>query len=810
MGVGDTPVKDISSVAVTHLDPGAHVDMYGEHGHFGKDPVVHTADGRFVPIDSPFGQTKPKTGKGFPIGVPAKHTGLHQDHHMRTTAKLPGVTGLDPGDHIDFHGDHDNLSGKPVLHKTDGRRLPLDSAVGLAVPHSGAGHQIDTTATHLGIARKHVQKTPGLPNIDPSPHIDAHVKHAGSLIGVPHLDPAPTLPGVTRLDPGDHIDFHGVHDNLSGKPVLHKADGRRIPIVSAVGPAVPHSGPGHHIDVPATQMGIPHKHMQKRPGVSNIDQSPFIDAIVKHAGTLVGVPQVPRVPRLPGVTSLDPGDHIDFHGVHGNLSGKTVLHKTDGRRVPMDSAVGQIDPHAAGHVAKRPKTTQQDPGHHIDPPGKHGNFGKHPVLHTADGKRFVVDPLFGDIDPHAVPVKKPPVSFKKQPVLRLPPGSHIDPPEVHGNTHNVPVIHTPDGKHVHLGRARGHTIDKLVTGVGLKHMPDTVIDLSQTVVVKQDFPDLPPHTHIKPDLPPVDGPLAHIKPEFPVIDGVFKRIKPDIPPADTIPDLFSTETSVMHPTEHMSHRDIVPDLSPPKEKPISKQALNKLVTGVGLKHMPDTVIDLPQTIVKKDFPDLPSHAHIKPDLPPVDRPLAHIKPEFPVIDGLFKRIKPDIPPADTIPDLFSTETSVMHSTDLMSHRDIVPDLSPPIKKPKSKQTLNNALNKQIHRRKQLQAAGKIANQWQNPRLQQQHRQKLERYGSRSRRKFRKPSRRPASLPPLKPARRVRPQKNLGRIVKNIFQRMYGHRGGGRGRGRVGTARFRQGRRRRGRRGRQRRFRRDHE
>ena len=742
MGVGDTPVKDISSVAVTHLDPGAHVDGYGEHGHFGKDPVVHTPDGRFVPIDSPFGQTKQKTGKGFPIGVPAKLIGSHQDHHTRTTVKhigthiehmpkLPGVTRLDPGDHIDFHGEDDNLSGKPVLHKADGRRLPLDSAVGSAIPQTGAGHQIDASATHLGIPRKHVQKPQGLPNIDPDPHIDALVTHAGTLIGVPHLDSAPTLPGVTRLDRGDHIDFHGVHDNLSGKPVLHKADRRRV---------------------------------------------------------------------------------------------------------PMHSAVRQIDLHAVGHVAKLPTATKQDPGDHIDPHGKHGNFGKDPVLHTAGGKRFVVDPLFGDIDPHAVPVKKPAVSFKKHPVSRLPPGSHIDPPQVHGNTHNVPVIHTPDGKHVHLGRARGHTIDKSVTGgdtnlIGVSHLGD--ID-PHAVPVKRlpGVPRLPPGSHIVPpevhgnthNVPVIHTPdgkhvhLGHARGH--TIDKSVTRVGPNLIGVSRLGDKDShsvlmnklPEVSQLPPGSHIDPPKLhgnthnVPVIHTPDGKHVHLRrarghTIDKSVTGVNLKRMPDTVIDLPQTVVvTKEVPDLPPHTHIKPDLLPVDRPLAHIKPEFPEVDGPFKIIKPDIPSVDTIPDLFSTESAV-HPTEHMSHRGIVPELSAPIKKHNSKQ----ALNKQIRRRKQLQSAGQIANRWQNLRLQQQRRQKLEKNGSRSRRKFPKPSRRP-----LKPARRIRPQKNLGGIVKNIFQRMHGRRGGGRGRGRVRPARFRQGRRRRGRRGRQRRFRRDHE
>ena len=889
MGVGDTPVKDISSVAVTHLDPGAHVDGYGEHGHFGKDSVVHTPDGRFVPIDSPFGQTKQKTGKGFPIGVPAKLIGSHQDHHTRTTVKhigthiehkpkLPGVTRLDRGDHIDFHGEDDNLSGKPVLHKADGRRLPLDSAVGSAIPQTGAGHQIDASATHLGIPRKHVQKPQGLPNIDPDPHIDAHVTHAGTLIGVPHLDSAPTLPGVTRLDRGDHIDFHGVHGNLSGKPVLHKADGRRVPMDSAVRqidlhaaghvsklPTVTKQDPGDHIDPHGKHGNFGKDPVLHTAGGKRFVVDPLFGDIDPHA---VPVKKPAVSFKKHPVSRLPPGSHIDPPGVHGNTHNVPVIHTPDGKHVHLGrdrghtidksvtggdtnfigvSHLGDIDPHAVP-VKKLPGVSRLPPGSHIDPPEVHGNTHNVPVIHTPDGKHVhlgharghTIDKSvtegapnvigvshLGVLDPHAVPMKKLPG------VSRLPPGSHIDPPEVHGNTHNVPVIHMPDGKHVHLGRARGHTIDKSVTGgapnvIGVSHLGDIY---PHAVPVKKlpGVPRLPPGSHNDPpevhgnthNVPVIHTPdgkhvhLGHARGH--TIDKSVTRVGPNLIGVSRLGDKDShsvlmnklPEVSQLPPGSHIDPPKLhgnthnVPVIHTPDGKHVHLRCarghtIDKSVTGVNLKRMPDTVIDIQQTVVvTKEVPDLPPHTHIKPDLLPVDRPLAHIKPEFPEVDGPFKLIKPDIPSVDTIPDLFSTESAV-HPTEHMSHREIVPELSAPIEKHNSKQ----ALNKQI--RKQLQSAGQIANRWQNLRLQQQRRQKLERYGSRSRRKFRKPSRRP-----LKPARRIRPQKNLGGIVKNIFQRMYG-RGGGRGRGRVRPARFRQGRRRRGQRGRQRRFRRDHE
>ena len=78
MGVGDTPVKDISSAAVTHLQPGAHVDRHGEHNYFGKGPAIHTPDGQFHQIESPFGKPKPKPD-------------THQHSHIHATDTLIGT-----------------------------------------------------------------------------------------------------------------------------------------------------------------------------------------------------------------------------------------------------------------------------------------------------------------------------------------------------------------------------------------------------------------------------------------------------------------------------------------------------------------------------------------------------------------------------------------------------------------------------------------------------------------------------------------------------------------------------------------------
>ena len=757
MGVGDTHVKDISSAAVTHLQPGAHVDRHGEHNYFGEGPAIHTPDGRFHQIESPFGKPKPKpeTHQHGHIHATDTLTGTHSEH----TPHLPEVTNLDTGAHVDFKKEHNNPYDCAVMHTPDGKRTPINCPQSKTGPLTGPGHNHHDATVLIDT---HV------PKLDTHQH--SHIHATDKLIDT-HSEHPPQLPGVTNLDTGAHVDFQFEHNNPYPCAVMHTPDGKRTPINCPKGQTDPHKAPGLQHDATAKHINVHSSNVvHEHHGRPNLDTSlPNIpgnnlDMAVVHTADSHSItleshpghvdPHVGPVEKHPGVAELPPGAHLDFEGQHGSTHRRPVVHLPSGKHVHLgkdkghtmkkpivDTGLPHIDVTHISDIDPHVGVAELPPGAHLDFEGQHGSTHRRPVVHLPSGKHVhlgkdkghtikkpIVDTGLPHIDVTHIGDIDPPVG-----VAELPPGAHLDFEGQHGSTHRRPVVHLPSGKHVHLGKDKGHTIKKPIVDTGLPHIDVTHIgDIDPHVGlpsgkhvhlgtadkhmignvnpgIDQDFPVDPiPKPHLKPAFPPVEGPLAHVKPDFPPVVGPL--------------------------------------------------------------------------------------AHVKPAFPPVGGPGVHVKQEFPLTDRHPVNIKPDILPVDTIPDVFGTETIRVHHTEHIPHTDIIPEVSVPIRKANSPQTLGKIVSKQIERRRQ------------------QRIDKLQRYGSRSRGKVRGPSRHPADLPPLKPGPRVRPHKKsvLGGLVKNMFRGMYGRRGDnrkrsqvkpshrGRGRSRPGgrgRSRFRQARRR---------------
>ena len=618
MGVGDKPVTDISSAAVTHLQPGAHIDHFGEHGHTGKDPVIHTPDGQFHQIESPFGATHPKPDAH-------QHGHLHTTDnlagaHVVHTAELPGVVNLDTGAHIDFAKEHNNPFDCAVMHTPDGQRTPINCPQSKPAPITGTGHHQFQDTTVL---------------------IDTHVPNKGTIIADPHPHSVPTLPGVTHLDTGDHIDFHGEHNNFSGKTVIHKKNGRRIPM----------------------------------------------DAGLGQGNTNTGVPDLP------------PGAHVDFHGQHNNPHKDPVVHLPSGKHVHLSTDkghgshttvvdtglpikdvphidIGGVDPHM-GHIDKLPGVAELPPGAHIDFHGQHNNEHKDPVVHLPSGKHVhlstdkghgshttVVDtglPIkdvphidIGGVDPHMGHVDKLPG------VAELPPGAHIDFHGQHNNEHKDPVVHLPSGKHVHLSTDKGHA----------SHT--TVVDPGPLI---NDVP------HI--DIGGVDPHMGHV---------------------DKLPGVAELPPGVMDsglPIKDVPHMGGIDQYAGRVENvPADQNIVGRVDPGIN----PDfPVAPFPETHLQDAFPrmEVPL-AHEQSDFPPLKTPDSHAKPEFPLAGRNPAILKQDILPVDAIPDLFGAETSFVPRTEDIPPSEIAPEVPIAIKTAPRKRTLGKIISKQIERRRQQQ------------------------------------------------------------------------------------------------------------
>ena len=740
MGVGDTPVKDISSAAVTHLQPGAHVDRHGEHNYFGKGPAIHTPDGQFHQIESPFGKPKPKpeTHQHGHIHATGTLTGTHSEH----TPHLPEVTNLDTGAHVDFKKEHNNPYPCAVMHTPDGKRTPINCPKGQTDPLKAPGLQHDATAKHINVHSSNVvHEHHGLPNLDtglpniPANNLDMAVVHTadGHSIALeshpghvdPHVGPVEKHPGFAELPPGAHLDFEGQHGQPHRTPFIHLPSGKHV-----------HLGKDTH------------QHSQ----IHATDK--LIDTHSEHP------------PQLPGVTNLDTGAHVDFQFEHNNPYPCAVMHTPNGKRTPINCRKGQTDRHkapglqhdaTAKHINVHSSNVVHE--HHGLPnldtglPNIPGNNLDMAVVHTADGHSIALESHPGHVDPHVGHVEKHPG------VADLPPGAHLDFEGQHGQPHRTPAIHLPSGKHVHLGKDKGNTIKKPIVDTGLPHIDVTHIG------------DIDPHVGGA-ELPPG----AHL--DFEGQHGQPHRTPSIHLPSGKHVHLGTADKHMIGNVNPGIDQDFQVDPIPePHLKPAFPPEEGSLA------H------------VKPDFPPVGGPlAHVKPAFPPVGGPGAHVKPEFPLTDRHPVNIKPDILPVDTIPDVFGTETIRVHHTGHIPHTDIIPEVSVPIRKVNSPQTLGKIVSKQIERRRQ------------------QRIDKLQRYGSRSSGKVRGPSRHPADLPPLKPGPRVRPHKKsvLGGLVKNMFRGMYGRRGDnrkssqikpshrGRGRSRpggMGRSRSRQARRR---------------
>ena len=769
MGVGDKPVTDISSAAVTHLQPGAHIDHFGEHGHTGKDPVIHTPDGQFHQIESPFGATHPKPDAH-------QHDHLHATDnlagaHVEHTAELPGVVNLDTGAHIDFAKEHNNPYDCAVMHTPDGQRTPINCPQSKPAPITGPGHHQFQDTTVL---------------------IDTHVPNKGTIIADPHPHSVPTLPGVTHLDTGDHIDFHGEHDNFSGKTVLHKKNGRRIPMDAGLGQAntnagVPNLPPGAHVDFHG-QHNNPHKdpvvhlpsgkhvHLSTDKGHAShttvVDPGPLISD-VPHIDIGGVDPHMGHMDKLPGA-ELPPGAHIDFHGQHNNKHKDPVVHLPSGKHVHLSTDKGHgshstvvdpglpikdvphidtsgVDPHI-GHIDKLPGVAELPPGAHIDFHGQHNNKHKDPVVHLPSGKHVHLSTDKGHgshstvVDP-GLPINDVPHidmggvgshmgHMDKLPGAELPPGAHIDFHGQHNNKHKDPVVHLPSGKHVHLSTDKGHG----------SHT--TVVDPGPLI---SDVP------HI--DIGGVDPHMGHMD----KLPGVVAELPPGVVDSGL-------------PIKDVPHMGGIDQYAGRVENvPADQNIVGRVDPGIN----PDfPVAPFPETYLQDAFPrmEVPL-AHEQSDFPPLKTPGSHAKPEFPLPGRNPAILKPDILPVDAIPDLFGAETSFVPRTEDIPPSEIAPEVPIAIKTGLPKRTLGKIISKQIERRRQQQI------------------EKLERYGSRPGGKLRGPSRKPGGLPPLRPRPPVKPHRKqiLGGLVKNMFRQMYGRRGPGKKRGHVKPVRRGRGR-----------------
>ncbi|XP_052795563.1 hornerin-like [Mya arenaria] len=394
---GGSPVRDV------------HIDMPGQHGNQGGQPVVHREGGAQLGI-----------GHG---DLPGQHGNAGEA--SRVPHQIGSAFHQGTGDvHIDLPGQHGNTAGSPVVHR--------DGSGHGGIPNNGARHggsvHIDLPGQHGNTANMPVvHRESGVPH--GNVHVDLPGQH-GNMETAPVVhregfQPGGILQQGTTLPLGNvHVDLPGQHGNQGIHPLVHR-EGLDTGVVP--NPQMHHGTPVNaHVDLPG-QHGNPSNtpvvHRENPSGNPNsaIPLGSFhIDLPGQHGNTadepIVHREGFHQSGMQPGVSLSDV--HVDLPGQHGNAVDFPVVH----REGVSQSGGLQPVPHL-GDV-------------HVDIPGQHGNQEGVPIIH-----REGVGPPTGGFQPG-----------------RPLDGVHVDLPGQHGNQGNVPVVHREEvspsgGLHpgVHLG-----------------------------------------------------------------------------------------------------------------------------------------------------------------------------------------------------------------------------------------------------------------------------------------------------------------------------------------------------------------------